>query len=57
MDKEQRLVALMSRTDMSKARAFPNAVYDDNKQLLVGAAIGMMMRAPVHVIEVLRTAP
>jgi len=30
----------MSRTDLQKARAFPHAVYDHNKQLLAGAAIG-----------------
>ena len=40
VDSDGNLVALMSRTDLRKAIAFPNAVYDTNKSLLVGAAIG-----------------
>lgn len=55
VNNDGKLLSLMARTDIKKAKSYPIASKDDNKQLIVGAAIGTR-EEDKHRLDLLVTA-
>ena len=54
VDRDGKLVSLLSRTDLKKHQEYPNASKDVQKRLMVGAAISTKMEAKERLDELMR---